>query len=261
MKLLSKTILKYTLCVSGAAAFLILTSFCMGLNSKRKPKILIFSKTRGYHHQSIAIGNTAIMQLGAQNGFDVDSTTDASKFNDANLKQYAAIVFLSTTGLSTQLFTEDEKAALVKYIEHGGGYVGIHAATDCCYDWQWYGNLSGAYFKGHPAQQEAVIDVVDTTFIATSFLPRHWKRKDEWYSFKYLAPGLHVLLKIDESTYDQGKPELKMGDHPMAWYHEYDGGRAFYTELGHTEESYTDSLYLKHILGGIEWAMGSKYKK
>lgn len=224
--------------------------------AKPKPKLLVFSKTKGFHHSSIAVGNTAIIKLGAENNFDVDTTTDASKFTLDNLKQYSAIVFLSTTGLSNQLFTEDQKNALMKYMEQGGGYMGIHAATDCCYDWQWYGNMSGAYFKGHPAQQEAIIDVVDPSTIATSFLPKEWKRKDEWYSFKWMATDLHVILKIDESSYKQ--PGLQMGDHPMAWYHNYDGGRAFYTELGHTDESYADPLYLKHILGGIQYAMGVK---
>jgi type 1 glutamine amidotransferase len=224
---------------------------------KPKLKILVFSKTAGYHHASIKVGNIAIQKLGADNNFDVDTTTDASKFNDDNLKQYAAIVFLSTTGLSTKLFTEDEKTAFMKYIEHGGGYVGIHAATDCCYDWPWYGNLSGAYFGGHPAQQEAEFDIVDKKNIATKHLPEVWKRKDELYSFKWMAPDLHILIKIDEKTYNPAK--TAMGDnHPMAWYHEYDGGRAFYTALGHTDESYADPLFLQHILGGIKYAMGLK---
>ena len=264
MKVSSTISLKHALKISGATAFLIFLCSIVSIaaGTKQKPKILVFSKTKGFHHTSIAVGNAAIQKLGAENNFDVDTTTDASKFNAANLKQYAAIVFLSTTGLSTQLFTEDEKAALKQYIEHGGGYVGVHAATDCCYDWQWYGNLSGAYFKGHPSQQEAVLDVVDSTNIATSFLPRKWKRKDEWYTFKWMAPDLHVLIRIDEKSYDQQKDELKMGaNHPMAWYHTYDGGRAFYTELGHTDESYADPLYLKHLLGGIAYAMGKNYKK
>jgi len=123
----------------------------------KQVKVLVFSKTAGYHHQSIAAGNIVIQKLGLENQFDVDTTSDASKFTQANLKQYAAIIFLSTTGKTSALFTEDEKNAFVQYIEHGGGYVGIHAATDCCYDWQWYGNLSGAYFSAHPRQQEAVL--------------------------------------------------------------------------------------------------------
>ena len=221
---------------------------------KPKPKVLVFSKTAGYHHESIANGIVAIQKLGAENNFDVDTTINAEKFNAQNLKQYKAIIFLSTTG---DVLDDQQQEAFTKYIEAGGGYMGIHAATDCEYNWQWYGNLSGAYFGGHPAQQEATLNIVDRNNIATSHLPEQWKRKDEWYSFKWMANDLHVLITIDEKSYNIGniKP---METHPMAWYHEYDGGRAFYTELGHTEESYVDPLYLRHILGGIEYAMGSK---
>ncbi|MBS1502728.1 MAG: ThuA domain-containing protein [Bacteroidetes bacterium] len=215
-----------------------------------KPKVLVFSKTAGFHHESIAVGIPAIIKLGQENNFDVDTTTDASKFTYDNLKQYAAVIFLSTTGT---VFNDAEQEAFKKYIESGGGFVGIHAATDTEYGWPWYGDLVGAYFKSHPKQQEATLHVVDRKFIATRHLPAEWKRFDEWYNYKYIAKGLHVLITIDEKSYTGGEN----GDyHPMSWYHSYDGGRAFYTELGHTDESYSDPLYLKHILGGIEYAMG-----
>jgi type 1 glutamine amidotransferase len=223
--------------------------------AKHKAKVLIFCKTAGFHHASIANGVVAIEKLGAENDFDVDSTTDAGKFTYDNLKQYAAIIFLSTTH---DVLDAAQQKEFIRYIEAGGGFVGIHAATDCEYNWQWYGNLVGAYFDHHPAQQEAVLDVQDTTNAATSFLPRHWKRFDEWYTFKWIEPNLHILLTIDESSYKGGGDG---GFHPMAWYHEYDGGRAFYTELGHTAESYTEPFYLRHILAGIEYAMGKKYSK
>lgn len=222
--------------------------------AKPKPRVLVFSKTAGYHHESIANGIAAIQKLGLENNFDVDTTIDATKFNDENLKQYKAIIFLSTTG---DVLNDEQQEAFKKYIEAGGGYMGIHAATDCEYNWQWYGNLSGAYFGGHPAQQVATLNIVDRKNISTKHLPNPWIRKDEWYSFKWMAKDLHVLITIDEKSYDLGKIK-PMGYHPMAWYHEYDGGRAFYTELGHVEESYTDPLYLWHILGGIEYAMGTK---
>jgi type 1 glutamine amidotransferase len=248
---------KTNMAITFALALFMALNSSSFANIKSKLKILVFSKTAGYHHASIKAGNIAIQKLGADNNFDVDTTTDATKFNDDNLKQYAAIVFLSTTGPGTKLFTEEEKTAFMKYIEHGGGYVGIHAATDCCYDWQWYGNLSGAYFGGHPAQQEAEFDIVDKKNIATTHLPEVWKRKDELYSFKWMAPDLHILIKIDEKTYNPAK--TAMGEnHPMAWYHEYDGGRAFYTALGHTDESYAEPLFLQHVLGGIKYAMGLK---
>ena len=236
---------------------LMLFSSIHQVEAKPKPRLLVFSKTRGYHHPSIAKGNEAIQKLGTENGFLVDTTSDSGAFTEKNLKRYAAIVFLSTTGPSTKLFTEDQKSALVQYIQRGGGYVGIHAATDCCYDWLWYGHLSGAYFRGHPAPQTAILDVVDSTNISTRHLPRKWQRKDEWYNYRWVADDLHILIKIDEKSYDAGPS--KMGDnHPMAWFHNYDGGRAFYTELGHTDESYADPLYLHHLLGGIQYAMGKK---
>jgi cytochrome c len=149
------------------------------------------------------------------------------------------------------------QAAFEKYIQSGGGYVGVHAASDTEYDWPWYNKLVGAQFKSHPKQQEAVLHVVDSNFIATKHLPREWKRWDEWYNFKNLMLDntYHVLITIDESSYTGGE---NGAFHPMSWYHDFDGGRAFYTELGHTDESYADPLFLKHLLGGINYAMGRK---
>ena len=222
------------------------------LYAKSKPKVLIFCKTAGFHHNSIAVGVPAIIKLGQENNFDVDSTTDAGKFTAANLKQYAAVIFLSTTG---NVLDDTQQTAFEQYIKAGGGFVGVHAATDTEYDWPWYGKLVGAYFKSHPKQQEATLNVVDRNFIATKHLPETWKRWDEWYNYKWIADNLHVLIKIDEKSYTGGEN----GDnHPMAWYHSFDGGRAFYTELGHTDESYADPLYLKHLLGGIQYAISKK---
>lgn len=218
-----------------------------------KPVVLIFSKTNGFRHASIPAGIAAIKKLGAENNFDVESTEDSTFFNDSALKKYSAIIFLSTTG---KLFGPDQEKALQKYIQNGGGYVGIHAATDCEYNWPWYGELAGAYFKGHPSQQEAKLIVVNKDHPSTRSLPSEWVRFDEWYNFKNLNPSVTVLIKIDEHSYKGGEN----GDnHPMAWYHSFEGGRAFYTELGHTEESFSDPNYLNHILGGIEYAMGREH--
>jgi type 1 glutamine amidotransferase len=231
-------------------------TFCFFLIASKpkqdKTRVLIFAKTKGYHHASIAAGTEAIKKLGAENGFDVDVSTDSLAFTTDNLKKYAALIFLSTTG---KIFGPAEEKALQEYIHNGGGYVGIHAATDCEYDWQWYGDLVGGYFKSHPKQQKAKFIVVDKNHPSTSHLPDVWERFDELYNFKYLNPKVTVLIKIDEKSYSGGEN----GDnHPMAWYHEYEGGRAFYTELGHTDESYSDPDYLKHILGGIQWASKMK---
>jgi type 1 glutamine amidotransferase len=225
------------------------------LSIAAKPKVLVFSKTKGWHHTSIPAGIAAIMKLGKKNNFDVDTTTNSEKFTSANLKQYAAVIFLNTTG---DVLNDTQQGEFEKYIRAGGGFVGVHSATDTEYDWPWYGNLVGAYFKSHPAQQMATFNVVDRNFIATKHLPAVWKRFDELYNFKWMAKDLHILITIDEKSYTGGT----MGDnHPMSWYHEYDGGRAFYTALGHTDESYVDPLYLGHLLGGIKYAMGKKGEK
>jgi uncharacterized protein len=233
----------------------LLLSFSKANFAMSKPKVLVFSKTQKFYHKSIAIGNLAIQQLGNQNNFDVDTTKDASKFTYKNLKKYDVVVFLSTTG---DILNKEQEQEFQKYIQAGGGFVGIHAATDCEYDWEWYGNLVGAYFGGHPAGQVATLNIVNKNHIATQHLPEKWVRKDEWYNFKWIKADLQILMTIDEKSYKGG---TNGNLHPMAWYHEFDGGRSFYTELGHTDESFKDPLYLKHLLGGIQYASGKKLKK
>ncbi len=234
------------------AAFFVLTIslfFLSFMEAKKTPRILVYAKTRGFHHASIPAGLAAIQQLGAENGFAVDTTTDSSYFVPKTLKKYAAVVFMSTTG---NILNEQQQAAFEKYIQSGRGFVGVHAATDTEYDWPWYNQLVGAYFKSHPKQQEAVLNIVDDTHISTKHLPKTWKRFDEWYNFKSIQPNLNVLITIDEKSYTGGAN----GDtHPMAWYHDFDGGRSFYTEFGHTDASFKEPLFLQHLLGGIRYAM------
>ncbi|MFK7947630.1 MAG: ThuA domain-containing protein [Saprospiraceae bacterium] len=217
------------------------------------PKVLVFSKTAGYRHKSIETGVEAIKKLGAENGFEVNHTEDSRDFTEAKLKKYAAIIWLSTT---MDVLNRVEQAEFERYIQAGGGYVGIHAAADTEYDWPWYGELVGGYFDGHPNNpnvRSAELELIDSTHISTKMLPKRWLRSDEWYNYKNLNPKVHPLLKIDESTYKGGTN----GDyHPMAWYHEFDGGRAWYTAGGHTKESFSEDLFLKHILGGIQYAIG-----
>ncbi len=215
-----------------------------------KPTVLIFYKTNGYHHSCIPAGITAIKKLGQDNGFSVDATDDSLSFTDNNLKRYTALIFLCPTG---KVFGPEQETALKNYIEQGGGWVGIHSATDCEYNWHWYNQLAGAYFKSHPAQQDAKLIITNKNHPATVGMPDTWTRKDEWYNFKDMNPDITVLIQIDESSYKGGE---NGANHPMAWFHQFDGGRAFYTEMGHTEESWSDPVYLKHLLGGIEWAMG-----
>lgn len=218
--------------------------------AKKKQHILVFSKTAGFRHASIKAGKAALLKLGEENNWVVDTTEDAAVFTTSNLKQYAAVVFLSTTG---DVLNDEQQSAFEKYIQSGKGYLGIHAATDTEYGWPWYCKLAGASFASHPKQQNAALHVTDSTHPSTRFLPKIWQRFDEWYNFKDQNKDVHVLLTIDEKSYEGGK---NGDDHPMAWYHEYDGGRAFYTALGHTEASYTEENFLKHILGGLQYVMG-----
>jgi type 1 glutamine amidotransferase len=208
-------------------------------------RILVFYKTSGFYHASIPAGIRAIRQLGAANGFRVDTTRQAQKFLFDTLQQYRAVVFLSAT---QDVLSDAQQTAFEQYIRSGKGFVGIHAATDTEYDWPWYNRLVGAYFNGHPAIQPATSRVS-----APRHLPAAWLRTDEWYNFRSVNPDVRVLATLDESTYTGG---TNGANHPIAWYHAFEGGRAFYTAGGHTAESYAEPLFVQHLLGGIQYAMG-----
>jgi len=214
-------------------------------------RILVFSKTAGFRHDSIPGGIAAIRQLGVENGFAVDATEDDSWFEDTRLSAYDAVVFLSTTG---DVLGDAEQAALERYVGGAHGFVGIHAASDTEYGWPWYGELVGARFAGHPAIQRAMVRVSDSTHSSTRGLPESWVRTDEWYNFAANPRGsVQVLATLDESSYSGGT----MGpDHPIAWCRFFGGGRTWYTAMGHTRESYAEPLFLAHLLGGIQFAAG-----
>jgi cytochrome c len=217
------------------------------------PSILVFTKTAGFRHASIPIAIQAVRDLGAKNGFAVDATEDGGAFTDANLKRYDAVVFLMTTG---DVLDDTEQAAFQRFIRAGGGWAGVHSASDTEYDWPWYGGLVGAYFRSHPAIQPATLDVTDPRDKSTASLPAKWMRTDEWYNFQSNPrASVHVLATIEESSYDGGE----MGaDHPIAWWHAYEGGRAWYTAGGHTDEAWSEPLFLAHVLGGIQYAIGTR---
>jgi len=220
--------------------------------SAQKKRVLVFSKTAGFKHSSIGVGVAAVQKLGAENKFEVDTTTNSASFTPQNLEKYSAVIFMNTTG---DVLNDEQQKTFEQFINSGKGFVGVHSATDTEYGWPWYNKLVGAYFVSHPEQQMATLNVVDRKTIATKHLPEVWNRKDEWYNFKDINPDIKVLITIDETTYKGGKND---NNHPMAWYHDFDGGRSFYTELGHVEESYTDPLFLSHLLGGIKYALGAK---
>jgi uncharacterized protein len=219
---------------------------------KKEPRILVFSKTAGFRHTSIKPGKEALRLLGESNGFKIDTTEDATVFTKKNLKKYAAVIFLNTTG---DILNEEQQTVFENYIRSGKGFVGIHSATDTEYGWPWYVKMIGGNFESHPQTQPAKLVIADPRHISTQHLPAVWSRTDEWYNFKNRNESVNVVLRIDETSYKGGK---NGNDHPMAWYHDYDGGRVFYTALGHTDESYKEEAFLQHLLGGINYALGKK---
>jgi type 1 glutamine amidotransferase len=218
---------------------------------KSQFRVLVFSRTLDYRHDSIPAGVAAIRNLGRANGFSVSSTESDAAFTRKRLHLYAAVVFLNTTG---DVLGPRAQGAFRSYIKRGGGFVGIHSAADTEYDWPFYGGLIGAYFKSHPAIQPGTIDVVDRKHPSTRGLPQRWARTDEWYNFRRNPRGrVHVLAVLEESSYTGGD----MGaDHPIAWCRHYKGGRSWYTGGGHTTEAYSEPDFRKHLLGGIRWAAG-----
>ena len=221
-------------------------------------RVLVFSLTKGFHHSSIKEGNQFFLELSKKEGFAVDTTTNPAKFNEENLKKYNAVVWLSTTG---DVLNPVQQTAFERYIQAGGGYVGIHAASDTEYNWEWYNDLMGGYFASHPGGkvsnvQKGKMITLDKTFPASAHFPETFEKTDEFYDFKSLKTDLlKFIVKVDEGSYQMGK----MGDfHPMAWYHEFDGGKAFYSNFGHTPETFSEPLITEHFWQGLKWAMAEK---
>ena len=216
----------------------------------QESQVLVFSKTEGYHHKSIPTGTATIKELGDLNNFKVTESDDAGQFTENNLKKYQLIIFLSTTG---NVLDEGQQKAFEDYINKGGNYFGIHAATDTEFDWKWYGDLVGAYFLSHPKIQEANVIVEKPLDPTVAHLPKIWTRTDEWYNLKDISPKINVLLSLDETSYEGGENgEI----HPIAWYRELEGGgKSIYTGGGHTEESYSEPAFQEHLLQCILFAL------
>jgi type 1 glutamine amidotransferase len=215
--------------------------------------VLIFSKTCGYRHDSIPAGIAAISRLVRARGLDVAATEDAREFCPEGLAGLQAVVWLSTMGTVLSL---EQRCAFEVFVRAGGAYVGIHAASASETDWDWYGRLVGARFTQHPEFQAARVVVEDREHLATRHLSRHWLRSDEWYDFdRNPRPQVQVLLSVEEASYRGGG----MGsDHPLAWCRELDGGRSFYTALGHAPVDYEEPDFLGHLDGGLGWALARR---
>jgi type 1 glutamine amidotransferase len=253
-------IFKYLFLITLATVFLISCTaegqpdHTKSPNSVQQEKqLLVFSKTNGWRHESIEAGQQAITLLGEQNDVGVTLTENSSMFHPDTLASYSAVIFLNTT---ETILNDDQRAAFENYIQNGGGFVGIHAAADTEYDWPWYGELVGAYFDNHPpGTPNADVLLQDSSHPATTMLPEIWNKDDEWYNYQGFSDQINVLLTLDTQSYEGSNHP---GNHPIAWYHEFDGGRSFYTGLGHTKASYKDDLFLQHLWGGITYAISEQ---
>ncbi len=228
------------------------------LHAQAKLNVLVFSKTAGFRHQSIEAGKKALTAMAQEKGFQVSFSEDAGLFNQKELSKYRTVVFLNTTG---DILNPSQQEAFERYIQAGGGYVGIHAATDTEYEWPWYNKLAGAWFLNHPSTPSNVQNgrfFVTEKGAFTAHMPESFERKDEFYSFKNISPDIKVVVKIDEKSYIGGKN----GDnHPISWYQEFDGGRSFYTAMGHTDETFSEPLFLAHLWAGIQYTAGGPSPK
>ena len=245
-----------------AFAALLLISF-PAFAQRAQFRALLFTKTAGYHHESIHAGVAALKAMAERHMFAVQWEESARVFTDAGLENYHVIIFLNTT---RDILNDEQQQAMEKFIRSGKGFVGIHAAADTEYDWEWYTRLVGRMFRTHPEIQTARLNVVNDNFPGMELWPSSRLWTDEWYQYgEEKTEGLQYLLSVDEKTYD---PKVVrndqtlfegMGDfHPISWYQEFDGGRAFYTGLGHVPATFSDPAFLDHLLGGIYWAATGK---
>ena len=218
-------------------------------SEKNTFSVIVLTETQGYvHHEAIKEGVKLITRLGKENQFNVTHTNSSEYLSETELKKNDVLIFLCTT---LDVLDDNEQERMKNFIRNGKGFVGIHSATDTEYNWEWYGKLVGAYFLDHPEIQEAKIETINKEHMSTRHLKDIWEIEDEWYNFKDFNPNINELLNLDEKSYSGGKN----GEyHPITWYHEFEGGRSFYTALGHKGETYKDERFIKLVLGGILYA-------
>jgi type 1 glutamine amidotransferase len=232
-----------------------------------EPRALIYTRNgptadgkKGFVHDNIAVSVTALQEIGKEAGLAMEVSDDPKIFTDENLKRFGVVIFDNSNNAAFD--TEEQKAAFQKFIRGGGGFVGIHSATGSERKWPWFWQLIGGTFAFHPPLQKFTITIVDKKHPATACLPGDtWAWEDEFYVMKEQPKDLHILLtgnfkalKLPEKT--KKAAESLPDAVPLAWCHEFEGARSFYTALGHKKEYYSDPLFRKHLLGGLQWALG-----
>ncbi len=224
---------------------------CLNCSSNNSYSVLVITETKGWVHDSIESGLKLIQNIGNKNNFNVYHSDNSSVITYKNLKEIKTIIFLNTT---EEILTDVEQKVMESFIKSGKGFVGVHAAADTEYNWQWYGKLVGAYYRNHPEVMNGKILTINHKI--TNHLDSEWEIEDEWYNFDYVNYDINILLHLDEDSYIGGEhPDY----HPITWYHEYDGGRSFYTGLGHTKEVYDDERFIKLLEKGILYASYEDY--
>jgi type 1 glutamine amidotransferase len=215
-------------------------------------RVLVFSRHQGYFHRSIPAAIAALHAIAPFHGFTVEATEEPERFTDKALRPFRVVIFLNTTG---DVLNAEQQAAFTRYIRAGGAFVGVHSASDTEHEWAWYHRLLGVDFAAHPPVQRAHLRVNDRMHLSTRALPREWTRTDEWYDYRAAPPpNVRILVSVDETSYAGGH----MGaSHPVSWAQKFEGGRAWYTAMGHTTCSYAEPAFLSHLAGGILWAAGA----
>lgn len=217
--------------------------------------VLVFSKTAGFRHESISTGLKMLYDQSKKQNWVITATENSDLFTNDFLSKFDVAVFLNPTG---DAISDQGQAAFEKWMESAKGFVGIHAAADCEYDWEYYAKLNGAHFKTHPAQQEATVIIENTNHPAMAPFKgmKKYTTWDEWYTFKENPrKNVHVLGSLDESSIKKfDNDNFRMGDHPLIWWQENNGVRSFYTGFGHTHEAFQDEKIIEHITNAINWA-------
>lgn len=241
------------------AMAILTTSFSFAKEKKSESDealhLLVFSRTKGFRHESISSGLKMLYDQSRKQNWVITATEDEAFFSSKLLATIDVVVFLNPTG---DAIGEDGQKAFEKFMKKGKGFVGIHAAADCEYDWPFYGNLVGGYFKIHPPAQKATVVFENHDHPAMKPFKRmkSYTTFDEWYTFKENPrPKVNVLATLDESSIKKsGNGQWKMGDHPIIWWNENDGVRSLYTGFGHTHEAFQDKKIIEHITNAINWA-------
>ena len=224
--------------------------------SPKSGKLLYMTLTKGYHHQTVEVSEPILKQMGEKSGaFQITVTQDVGAFTKENLKNYSAVMFYTTGELP---FTDEEKNALVDFLESGHGFVGVHSATDTLYEWGVYNKIVGGYFNNHPWHQLVTVNVVDPNSKLVSSLGKSFQITDEIYQIAdFQADTSRVLLALDPTSVDVTKPGVahRYYGWPIAWTRMFGKGRVYYNSLGHEEAVWNDPRYQDMILKGIKWVM------